>query len=123
MTIDAKQIAENYISLWNEPDAGRRAELLAQGWTVGASYADPLADVVGASAINELIGGIQARFPDFRFSLIGKPDGYGERVRFSWALGPEGNYVDAPIEGTDFAVLEQGKLAAVIGFLDRVPTS
>lgn len=121
--IDAKAVAENYIAVWNETDAGRRAALLQQGWTAGARYVDPLAEVAGLAAINELIGGVQARFPNFRFSLIGKPDGFGERVRFSWALGPEGGYVDAPIEGTDFAVMEQGKLAAVTGFLDRVPAA
>lgn len=123
MTLDANQIAENYIAVWNEADAARRAEMLAQGWTAGARYADPLADVTGIAAISELIAGVQARFPNFRFSLTGRPDGFGERVRFSWALGPEGGYVDAPIEGTDFAVLEGGKLAAVTGFLDRVPAA
>ena len=121
--IDAKAVAESYIAVWNETDAGRRAALLKQGWSADARYADPMAEVAGLAAINELIGGVQARFPDFRFSLTGKPDGFGGRVRFSWALGPDGGYVDAPIEGTDFAVLEQGKLAAVTGFLDRVPSA
>jgi hypothetical protein len=123
MTIDAKAIAEGYIAVWNETDAVRRSELLARGWTEGARYSDPLAEVAGIAAISQHIGGVQARFPNFRFSLIGKPDGFGDRVRFSWALGPDGGYVDAPIEGTDFAVLEGEKLATVTGFLDRVPAA
>jgi hypothetical protein len=59
--------------------------------------------------------------PGFRFSLIGTPDGYGNQVRFSWQLGPEGS--DGPIKGTDFATLENGRLASVVGFLDEVPTT
>ena len=47
-----------------------------------------------------MIAGVQQRFPDFRFTLIGEPNGYGDNVRFSWGLGPEG--VDSPIKGTDF---------------------
>jgi hypothetical protein len=43
-------------------------------------------------------------------------------VRFSWSLGP-GDCVDAPIEGTDFAVIENGLIKAITGFLDKVPTA
>ena len=35
-----------------------------------------------------------------RFHLLGQPNGYGEHVRFSWGLGPDG--ADSPIKGTDF---------------------
>ena len=117
---DATKIAENYIAVWNERDAGKRGALIAANWRQDATYTDPLAAVAGAGQINDLIGGLQAQFPTFSFTLTGKPDGYGDRVRFSWALGP-GDFVDAPIEGTDFAQLADGKLAAVTGFLDKVP--
>jgi len=117
---DPKQIAERYIALWNEPDAAVRKELLAQDWTPTATYVDPLAAGKGVAEIDALIGGVQQRFPSFSFKLTGKPDGHGEFIRFSWSLGP-GDYVDAPIEGTDFAVIKDGRIAAVTGFLDRVP--
>ena len=39
--------------------------------------------------------------------------------RFSWGLGPEGT--DAPIKGTDFAVLKDGRIRSITGFLDQVP--
>jgi len=38
---------------------------------------------------------------------------------FSWGLGPEG--VDSPIKGTDFAVLKDGRIRSITGFLDQVP--
>jgi hypothetical protein len=117
---DAKQIAERYIVLWNEPDAAVRQQLFAQDWTPTATYVDPMMAGTGPADIDALFGGVHQRFPNFSFKLIGKPDGHGENIRFSWSLGP-GDYVDAPIEGTDFAVVKDGRIAAVTGFLDRVP--
>jgi len=118
---DPKQIAERYIALWNETDPAVRRTRLAEDWAGNATYVDPMARVRGAAEIDALIGGVQERFPNFSFKLIGKPNGHGENIRFSWSLGP-GDFVDAPIEGTDFAVIDgDGRIAAVTGFLDRVP--
>jgi hypothetical protein len=73
----------------------------------------------GHAQINALVEAVQTRFPGFRFELLGTADGYGNAVRFSWGLGPEeGEYL---IKGTDFALLEGGRLKAVHGFLDRLP--
>ena len=44
---------------------------------------------------------------------------FGDRLRFSWGLGPDG--ADSPIKGTDFAVLSGGKIRSITGFLDQVP--
>jgi len=117
---DAQTIAERYIALWNETDPTVRRQLLAQDWADDAHYADPLMAGRGATEIDGLIGGVQKQFPNFSFRLIGKPDGHGQNIRFSWSLGP-GDFVDAPIEGTDFAVVKDGRIAAVTGFLDKVP--
>jgi hypothetical protein len=112
-------IADRYIALWNETDPGRRRDLLASTWTEDATYVDPLMQGAGHGQIDGLIAAVQARFPGFRFALIGQPDGYGDHVRFSWQLGPEGG--EGLIEGTDFAVLDGERLKAVSGFLDKVP--
>ena len=117
---DAKQIAERYIALWNETDPAVRKQLLAQDWADDATYVDPMMAGRGATEIDGLIDGVRQRFPNFSFRLIGKPDGHGEHVRFSWSLGP-GDFADAPIEGTDIAVVRDGRIEAVTGFLDKVP--
>ncbi|RZN11970.1 polyketide cyclase [Bradyrhizobium genosp. SA-3] len=120
---DPITIARRYIELWNERAAGRRRELLSENWTADANYVDPLMKGDGQDGIDALIAGVQQRFPDFRFKLIGEPNGYGDHVcfhlRFSWGLGPDG--VDSPIKGTDFAVLKDGRIRSVTGFLDQVP--
>jgi hypothetical protein len=51
--------------------------------------------------------------------LIGQANGFGDRLRFSWGLGPDG--ADSPIKGTDFAVVEDGRIRSITGFLDQVP--
>ena len=38
-----------------------------------------------------------------------------------WGLGPDGT--DAPIKGTDFAVLKDGRIRSITGFLDQIPPS
>ena len=116
---DFQTIAERYIQLWNEPDPSRRARLLEEYWAQGATYTDPMAQVAGHPDINTLIGSVQTRFPEFRFRLIRPANGYGEHLRFSWGLGPEG--VDAVIEGSDVVSLAGNRIERVVGFLDKLP--
>ncbi|MGJ5044980.1 MULTISPECIES: nuclear transport factor 2 family protein [unclassified Bradyrhizobium] len=113
------EIAESYIALWNERDAAQRGALLARHWTADALYVDPLMRGEGRDAVDGLVAGVQQRFPDFRFRLIGSADGHGHHLRFSWELGPEN--AEAPIQGTDFVELADGRIRRVTGFLDKVP--
>lgn len=116
---DADEIAERYLALWNEPDPARRSALLEAHWCEDACYVDPLASARGREAIAALVGAVRDRFPGCRFALAGSADGYGERLRFSWTLGPPAD--PEAVKGTDFVLLEQGRLKTVTGFLDKVP--
>jgi hypothetical protein len=116
---DAATIASNYINLWNEKDPARRRAMLVEGWSEGATYVDPMMSGKGHEQIGAMIGAVQARFPGFQFALDGRVDGYGDHVRFSWKAGPAGE--SDMIKGTDFVVLEAGRLQSVTGFLDKVP--
>jgi hypothetical protein len=116
----ATKIAEDYITVWNEPDATRRRALLESTWTPAATYLDPVAKGAGLAEIDNIIGSVQKRFPSFLFSLSGNADGHGNVVRFSWALGPKDGA--AIVKGTDFVACDGDKIATVTGFLDLVPT-
>jgi hypothetical protein len=116
---DAAQIADRYIAVWNETDQARRLALLTEGWAENATYVDPLMSGQGREHIGALIAAVHERFPGFRFKLDGRADGHHDKVRFSWALGPESE-ADM-IKGTDFIVVEDGQLKSVAGFLDKVP--
>ena len=116
---DASKLAEDYIALWNETDQTRRLTLLGATWTTDASYVDPLMHGHGHQEIDGLIGGVQAKFPAFRFTLLKPADGFGDHVRFSWGLGPHGG--EPVIKGTDFVVRNRDQIKSVVGFLDQVP--
>ncbi|MFI4934663.1 MAG: nuclear transport factor 2 family protein [Caulobacterales bacterium] len=116
---DAAAIAQRYIEAWNEKNPERRRTLIAGLWTEDASFVDPVMSGDGHAGIDAVIEGVQNRFPDYRFNLVGQADSFGDHLRLSWALGPgEG---DAPVKGTDFATLQDGRLKVVTGFFDQIP--
>ena len=117
--LDPQTVADRYIAVWNKTDAKRRRALLAENWTETAAYADPLMRGRGSDEIDALIAAVHERFPGFRFAISGLADGHGDHVRFAWQLGAEG--AEAVIKGTDVVLIEGGRIAQVIGFLDQVP--
>lgn len=114
------ELIDRYFAAWNETDATRRRELIAQTWANDASYLDPLMQGDGHAGIDAMIQGVQTQFPGHSFRQIGKVDGHHDRVRFSWELAPEGGAM--LVAGTDFATISaDGKLQSVTGFLDHAP--
>jgi hypothetical protein len=116
---DVDTIATRYLEAWNERDAERRKRLIAALWAEDASFRDPIAQADGLAGIDAVIAGIQTRFPEFRFTQVGKADGFGDYVRLSWELGPQAG--EAPIKGTDFGMIENERLKDVTGFFDQLP--
>ncbi|MCI0441573.1 MAG: nuclear transport factor 2 family protein [Chloroflexi bacterium] len=112
-------LVDRYFSMWNETDAKRRRDLIAQTWTEAANYLDPVAQGEGRKGIDTMVQGIQERFPGYRFRRTSEVDGHHDRVRFGWELGPE----DGPAlaGGIDFGVVVDGRLETVTGFLDFAP--
>jgi hypothetical protein len=119
VAIDPAAIATRYLEIWNERDAGKRRALIASLWAEDASFRDPIAAGDGVAGIDQVIEGVQNRFPDFRFRQLGAADGFGDYVRLSWGLGPDGG--DAPIKGSDFLELTGARLQKVTGFFDQLP--
>ncbi|MCP2340506.1 nuclear transport factor 2 family protein [Actinomadura rupiterrae] len=119
---NAQQQIERYIAIWNETDPAARRAAIDEVWAEGATYTDPLAAVEGRDAIDAVIAGAQGQFPGLVFRLAGPVDAHHDIVRFTWELGPEG--AEAPVVGFDVAVLdEDGRIAKVHGFLDKVPAA
>jgi hypothetical protein len=117
-----QDIIERYIECWNQTDPVARRTLIDAVWAADASYTDPLADVRGREAIDAVIGAAQAQFPGLVFSLGGPADANHNQARFTWHLGPDGG--EAIVVGFDVAVVDaSGQIAAVYGFLDKVPAA
>src|SRR3546814_18767947 len=83
-------LAERYIAMWNETDAGRRRALIAGLWAADATYVDPLMRGEGVAGIDAMVAGAQQNFPGLVFSLAGKAEEVADRLRLSWPLGPVG---------------------------------
>lgn len=120
---DVAQVIDRYIAIWNEPDPGRRRDLISRTWTEEATYVDPMVAAEGHAAIGATVAAAREQFPGLEFRLAGPVDAHHDVVRFTWELGP----VDDPeslVVGFDVAVqAEDGRLRQVIGFLDKVPAA
>ena len=109
-----------YFEAWNAADPAATAVARA-AWTEDGGYTDPLADVRGHEGIAAVIAAAREQFPGFEFRLTGVVDGHHDIARFSWELvsAADGS---APVAGSDVITLDgQGRIRAVLGFLDRVP--
>ncbi|GAA2246202.1 MULTISPECIES: nuclear transport factor 2 family protein [Kitasatospora] len=118
---DLQQVAERYIAVWNETDQAARRKLIDELWAEDGGYTDPLVDVRGRDAIDATIGAAQAQFPGLVFTL-GPVDAHHHLARFTWDLGPAG--AEALVVGFDVVTVdEDGRISAVLGFLDKVPAA
>lgn len=111
-----------YLDTWNATDAAARRMLLDQHWAPGATYSDPLAEVRGHDGISAAIDAVHAQFPGFVFTLVSGPDTHHRHARFQWGLGPTG--AEPVVVGFDvLSTDDEGRIAAVLGFLDKVPVA
>jgi hypothetical protein len=119
---DVQHLVERYLAIWNERDAAARRTAVEDVFSEDATYTDPLVVAEGREAIDATVGAVQQQFPDFVFRPAGDVDAHHNIARFTWELGPEGG--EAIVVGFDVAVLsDDGRIAKVHGFLDKVPTA
>ncbi|KVV55633.1 polyketide cyclase [Burkholderia territorii] len=115
-------LIDRYFDAWNESDAARRRALIDATYASDAAYRDPLMAGDGHAGIDAMIAAVQARFPAYRFRRTTDVDGFGQHVRFSWALvSPEGAAI---VKGSDFGTVDaSGRLKSVTGFIDEMPAA
>ena len=115
-----QEVIERYIACWNQTDPGLRRKLIDETWAADASYTDPFGEAIGREAIDATIAAVQEQFPGLSFTLLGSVDSHHRQARFTWGMGPGG--VEPVVVGFDVAVAgDDGRLATVLGFLDKVP--
>jgi hypothetical protein len=114
-------LADAYIAAWNERDAGRRRDLIAQTWTEDARYLDPLVAGAGHDGIDAMIAGVLTQAEGHAFRRTGPVDAHHDRLRFGWDL--VNLETGAPfMAGLDIGeVAADGRLRSIVGFLDLAP--
>ena len=121
-TSSADSTIAAYLATWNETDAARRQAAIARAWDAAGRYRDPLMASEGHAGIDAMLAGVQARFPGFVLKRTSKVDSHNDWVRFAWSLGPADGA--AVVEGVDFCALApDGRLASVVGFIDKMPAA
>jgi SnoaL-like domain len=122
--MDATQLVERYLDMWNETDPDARRAAVTRVWALDGRYVDPMADVEGQHQIFDLIGALHQQVPGHVFRLHGddgRIDAHHDVVRFAWELVPAAGGEPLAI-GFDVAVTEDdGRIGSVLGFLDKAP--
>jgi len=118
---DLTDLVDRYIAMWNETDPARRRDLIARTFTKTASYVDPVLQGDGPAGIDAMVQAVQQRYPGYRFRRTSDVDAHHDRVRFCWALAPEGGPVF--VDGIDVGVVAENRLQGITGFFDHAPAA
>jgi ketosteroid isomerase-like protein len=117
---DITSTVDTWLEAYAEPDAARRAELVARVWADDGLLADPPFDARGREQITAMGDTVLAHFPGHRFRRTSGIDLHHGTARYAWEIvSPEGNAV---LYGLDVAdVDETGRLTRVVGFFGDLP--
>lgn len=106
---------DTWLTAYAEPDAGRRAELVAQVWAPDGELVDPPLAGAGHATLVELAGAVLAHYPQHTFRRTSAVDAHHAYARYTWELvGPDGAVA---VTGLDVAELgADGRLRKIVGF-------
>jgi hypothetical protein len=109
------RLIDTYCQVWSEPDAERRAQLLAQVWSDGATYTDPTIHAASGQELLAHIANVVTRRPGAKIVRTSAIDEHHGLARFAWQL-VEADGTRRP-EGIDFVELSaDGRIRRIIGF-------
>ncbi|GAA2094757.1 nuclear transport factor 2 family protein [Kitasatospora saccharophila] len=120
--MDLRNLAERYLAAWNETDPAARRKLVEETWAADGSYTDPLVVARGHEQFDATLAAVQAQFAGLVFTL-GPVDAHHDVARFTWELAPAGATEPLVIGFDVLTATEDGRIATVVGFLDKVPTA
>ena len=117
---DLNATIDTYLAAWNEPDATRRATLVARAWASDGVLTDPPLAAEGHAAISAMAATLQAQFPGHRFRRSTAIDAHHGYLRVGWELvGPDGGVA---LSGMDVGeVAPDGRLQRITGFFGPLP--
>jgi hypothetical protein len=118
-TTDVTTTVDTYLSMWNEPDAAARAEIIRTAWAEDGAYTDPMLEATGHDALGAMVDAVQAQFPGQRFRRTTAIDAHHDLVRFGWELAAADGTVT--VAGIDVGVLgPDGRFHSIAGFFGEL---
>ena len=116
---DLTTTIDTHLAAYCEPDAERRAALVAQVWSPQGQLVDPPMEGEGLEAIAGLGDVVVTHYPGHTFQRTTNVDEHHGYARYGWALvAPDGT---PAVTGTDIATVDSdGRLVKVIGFFGEL---
>jgi hypothetical protein len=112
-------LTRNLHDVFGENDPVRRRAAIDEIFTEDCVFFEPSGVHRGRNEIDRVAGAIKATHPNFRYQPIAEPEELGNGGRIQWVSGRPG---EAPAyAGTDFIIVQDGRIAAVYLFFDKLP--
>src|SRR6201987_4461371 len=113
-------LTRNLHDVFGENDPVRRRAAINEIFTEDCVFYEPSGGVYrGRDEIDHVAGKLRAMHPDFRYQPIAEPEELGNAGRVKWV---EGRSSEPPaVAGTDFIIAQDGRIAAVYVFFDKLP--
>ncbi len=113
-------LLRNLHDVFGEIDPARRRVAIDEIFHEDAVFYDPNSGIHrGRDEIDRIAGAIKATHPDFRYQPLAQPEVIGDGGRVRWLSGSPGK--PPAYAGTDFAIVRDGKIAAIYLFFDELP--
>ncbi len=118
-TTELTALIDRYCAAWRESDVSLRNDILEAVWHEQGRYSDPTVEVTGRTALSDLIGETQARFPGGQVVRLSPVDAHHDSFRFTWTMRLGGNK-QLP-ESIDFGrIAEDGRINEITGFFGLI---
>src|SRR5580765_2919354 len=112
-----EELVNRYFVSLNEPDDKKRRDMVKQVWSEKGKFGVVrIVEADGLDAIDELTKGDMLKFPNTTVRRTSHIDCSGNYYRWNFVRSREDGKVIA--SGVDYAIIVDGKLLSVIGFLD-----
>ena len=112
-------LTRNLHDVFGENDPARRRAAIDEIFTEDCVFYEPRGVYRGRDEIDRVAGAIKATHPDFRYQPIAGPEEMGNGGRIRWISGRPGE--PPAYAGTDFIIAQNGRIAAVYLFFDKLP--
>jgi SnoaL-like domain len=112
-------LTRNLHDVFGENDPERRRAAIDEIFTEDCVFYEPRGVHRARDEIDRVAGAIKATHPNFRYQPMAEPEELGNGGRIQWVSGRPG---EAPAyAGTDFIIVQDGRIAAVYLFFDKLP--
>ena len=117
---DLTTTVDTHLAAYAEPDAERRAGLIAEAWDAGGVLLDPPLAGEGHDGISAAADALLTHYAGHRFRRTSGVDEHHGQLRYAWELVAPGGEV--ALAGVDVGeVAEDGRLRRITGFFGELP--